>query len=127
MTELAHILKRTSEENYHTASTVSRIDKSQTALNLDESLVHYEIMNGSCLSSLTHFIETILFGYRNFLRSGNFSHLPARLISFILRTAYRSVPKTDHEMPNVENTGFSRFALGFVKLMVDNSRSANSN
>ncbi len=42
MTELAHILKRTLEENYQTASIVSRIDKSQAALNLDESLVRWK-------------------------------------------------------------------------------------
>ena len=42
MTELAHILKRASEEIYHTASTVSRVDKSQAALNLDDSIVHWK-------------------------------------------------------------------------------------
>jgi hypothetical protein len=42
MTELAHILKRTSEEIYHSASTASRIDMAQAALNLDESLVEWK-------------------------------------------------------------------------------------
>jgi hypothetical protein len=42
MTELAHILKRTSEEIYHTPSNVSGVDKSQAALNLDESLLHWK-------------------------------------------------------------------------------------
>ena len=38
-TELAHILKRTSEEIYQSSSTMAQTDKYQRALNLDESLL----------------------------------------------------------------------------------------
>jgi hypothetical protein len=38
-TELAHILKRTSEEIYHSGSTMAQTDKYQAALNLDERLL----------------------------------------------------------------------------------------
>jgi hypothetical protein len=38
-TELAYILKRTSEDIYHSGSTVAQTDKHQAALNLDEDLL----------------------------------------------------------------------------------------
>jgi hypothetical protein len=38
-TELANILKQTSEEIYHTGSTIAQINKYQAALKLDESLL----------------------------------------------------------------------------------------
>ena len=42
LTELAHILKRTSDEIYHTASAVSQSDKSRAALNLDQGLIQWK-------------------------------------------------------------------------------------
>lgn len=42
MTELAHILKQTSDEIYHIGSTNSRQDKSETALKLDKKLVRWK-------------------------------------------------------------------------------------
>jgi hypothetical protein len=42
MTELAYILKRTSEEIYHSPPTVSQIDKSVAALNLDRDLLQWK-------------------------------------------------------------------------------------
>jgi hypothetical protein len=42
MNELAHILKRTSEAIYHSPSTISQLDKSAIALNLDGYLLHWK-------------------------------------------------------------------------------------
>jgi hypothetical protein len=42
MTELAHILKQTSDEIYHIGSTSSRQDKSEAALRLDKKLVRWK-------------------------------------------------------------------------------------
>ena len=42
MTELAYILKRTSEEIYHSPSAVSQINKSVAALNLDRDLLQWK-------------------------------------------------------------------------------------
>ena len=42
MTELAYILKRTSEEIYHSPSAISQVDKSVAALNLDRDLLQWK-------------------------------------------------------------------------------------
>lgn len=41
-TELAYILKRTSEGIYHSPSAISQLDKSVAALNLDRDLLHWK-------------------------------------------------------------------------------------
>jgi hypothetical protein len=42
MTELAYILKRTSEDIYHSQSSISQLDKSAAALRLDRDLLHWK-------------------------------------------------------------------------------------